>query len=165
MAVDKKTSKDKRASRGQKPVKRSRKAVKKKKNLAWSRKVAGKKEKIDDIQSRKISLQEDRMDKNGPFGFSNKKQQLLWATLQPQMKNITTMTFDEVMIGGEDHPIPRSSLSRKAEKRLNKIGEYDLEELFSLRFGNLIRVYGIREGNVFKILWLDSKHKICPTNK
>jgi len=35
--------------------------------------------------------------------------------------------------------------------------------MFRLRHGNTIRVWGYLVGRVFKILWYDRHHKVCPS--
>ena len=40
----------------------------------------------------------------------------------------------------------------------------DVESMFRLRHGNMIRVWGYLVGPVFKILWYDHHHhKVCPS--
>ncbi|ASN38863.1 hypothetical protein CGQ24_07450 [Arthrobacter sp. 7749] len=60
------------------------------------------------------------------------------------------------------HFQPVESICEEARKRLEQIGRGDQEEVFRLRHGNLIRVWGVVEGPVFSILWYDRDHAICP---
>lgn len=53
----------------------------------------------------------------------------------------------------------------EAQTRLEELKLDDEEELFRFRLDGTARVWGIREGRVFKILWWDPEHEICPSNK
>lgn len=41
----------------------------------------------------------------------------------------------------------------------------DLDQLFSLRLTVRKRVWGIKEGNIFWILWWDPEHEVCKSHK
>ncbi|WP_188717079.1 hypothetical protein [Agrococcus terreus] len=56
-----------------------------------------------------------------------------------------------------------STLCKEAQDRLTDIGRGDQEALFRLRHGNLIRVWGVLEGPVLRLLWFDRLHEVCPT--
>ncbi len=53
----------------------------------------------------------------------------------------------------------------KAQSRLLHLKLDDEEELFRFRLDGESRVWGIREGRVFRILWWDPGHEICPSAK
>lgn len=61
------------------------------------------------------------------------------------------------------HDQPISSICRAAQQRLTEL-ETDVESVFRLRHGNKIRVWGYLAGPVFRILWYDRDHKVCPTD-
>lgn len=60
------------------------------------------------------------------------------------------------------HDQPISSICRSAQQRLTEL-QVDVESVFRLRHGNMIRVWGYLVGPVFKILWYDRDHKVCPS--
>lgn len=62
------------------------------------------------------------------------------------------------------HSQPVESICGEARRRLHVIGRGDQEEVFRLRHGNTIRVWGVLEGPVFSILWFDRNHKVCPSD-
>jgi hypothetical protein len=61
------------------------------------------------------------------------------------------------------HSQPVESICTEARQRLDAMGRGDQEEVFRLRHGNTIRVWGVLEGPVFSILWFDRDHQVCPT--
>ena len=78
-------------------------------------------------------------------------------------QEIVTMRHDK---GGrtKNHSVELERLTKEAIKRLKQIKNDDIEEVFSLRFNNLFRVIGIRDGAVLYILWIDPDHKVCKTS-
>lgn len=75
---------------------------------------------------------------------------------------IKTMTHDRGKT--KNHSVDIDGLTPAAKARLNQIKIDDIEEVFSLRFTNLFRVIGIRDGAVLYILWIDPDHKVCKTS-
>ena len=51
---------------------------------------------------------------------------------------------------------------KEAKRRLEN-REIETDELISLRMGTKKRLWGIREGSVFHILWWDPEHQVWPT--
>ena len=64
-----------------------------------------------------------------------------------------------------DHPIERNKIITEAQQRLEELQRDDVDELWRLRFTGQQRLWGIRNQRVFRILWWDPEHKICPTTK
>jgi len=62
-----------------------------------------------------------------------------------------------------DHPVPCAHLVREAQNRLQEIKLDDLDELWRFRFSGERRIWGIRDGRLFRVLWWDPEHQICPS--
>lgn len=72
--------------------------------------------------------------------------------------------------GTNNHSLSIGQLSRKARDRLEETGQQRLEEVYSLRLEGTVRVYGVREGRVLRIMWIDPWHgdngrAVCPASK
>lgn len=71
--------------------------------------------------------------------------------------------------GTNSHAVNPSSLSSKAKKRLRDVPLDDTSDtIVSLRISGKVRLYGIRDGRVFQLLWYDPWHDIkdkavCPS--
>ena len=65
--------------------------------------------------------------------------------------------------GSKNHEIEVSRIIPEAQERLVELHKADYDVLFSLRVSGKIRIWGIREGRVFQILWFDFEHEICPS--
>ena len=63
----------------------------------------------------------------------------------------------------KDHPVKIFRLITAAQQRLQQIQQDDVEELWRLEFTGLQRLWGIRDKDIFKVLWWDPQHKICPS--
>ena len=61
------------------------------------------------------------------------------------------------------HDQPINSICVAAQQRLAEL-EIDVERVFRLRRGNMIRVWGYLAGPVFRILWYDREHRVCPSD-
>lgn len=66
--------------------------------------------------------------------------------------------------GTNSHHIPIKELTKEAQARAAKIG-IEADELMSVRLTSKRRVFGILEGGVLNIIWLDRDHEICPVNR
>jgi hypothetical protein len=81
------------------------------------------------------------------------------------MKSYERMTWAQVRSGGggRDHPIPVSKLTPEAQKRLQVLRVDDFDELWRFRFTGPKRIWGVKIGRVFHLLWWDPQHKVCPS--
>lgn len=75
------------------------------------------------------------------------------------------MTLHEITNNGDSHNIEVNQIVKDAQRRLEEIRQADVDELFSLRLSGKERIWGIVDRNIFKILWWDPKHEICPSAK
>ena len=92
--------------------------------------------------------------------------------LYPKLKEFEKLTWEEIekQTYGKDgksknHPIEKSKLIKEAQDRLKVLNQDDIDEIYSLRLDGQLRIMGIRENNCLKILWIDTNHEICPSNK
>lgn len=60
--------------------------------------------------------------------------------------------------GTNSHPLAIEEFAIHAKKRLQQLNLDDIDELFSLRLTNTLRLYGIRDGRVLKFIWHDPYH-------
>ena len=80
------------------------------------------------------------------------------------MKSYERMTWAQIRnSGGRDHAIPFGSLAAEAQQQLKVLKLDDFEEIWRLRFTGPKRIWGVRIGRVFNILWWDLQHKVCPS--
>ncbi|MBF0131952.1 MAG: hypothetical protein HQL75_05125 [Magnetococcales bacterium] len=103
------------------------------------------------------------LDMDGPFGW-NRLEKEVFDNIIRKLQNFESMTWGEIE-GRRHHSIGKDTLSRKAQKRLEEIHMDDVDEVFSLAMGGIERIFGIRERNIFKILWWDPDHQVCPSSK
>lgn len=64
-----------------------------------------------------------------------------------------------------DHAVETDKLNSEAKKRLQELNLDDVGQLYRLRLTGTQRVWGILDGYIFKILWWDPNHTVCPSTK
>lgn len=64
-----------------------------------------------------------------------------------------------------DHPINVEELEKFAQDRLIALNLDDFDILWSIHFNGLCRLWGIRNGSLVQILWIDERHEVCPSSK
>jgi len=102
----------------------------------------------------------------GPYGWDTIDQNTL-TYIQGKLRGFETMTLSEIFVRDKkrNHGVELDQLCREAQQRLQQLGYDDLDELYTLRLSGPERIWGIRECNVFSLLWWDPKHKVCPSLK
>lgn len=60
--------------------------------------------------------------------------------------------------GNNHHFVEVEDCCKDAQARLAELRLDEYDRLFSLRLENTLRLYGIRDGRVFKLLWHDPHH-------
>ena len=113
--------------------------------------------------SRSVCWQFSLMDLSGPFSCSDINPDE-WLVILSLMRSWETMTWIEIE-GRRNHSISIQSLSDLARKRLLHIQLDDIDEVFSLHIDGKKRLFGIRDRNIFKVLWWDREHTVCPSTK
>lgn len=63
------------------------------------------------------------LDLDSSFGWQNLKINDLRNTILPKVKNLETMTWDEILRHPHNHEIPKMNLCREAQKRLEEINQ------------------------------------------
>ena len=61
------------------------------------------------------------------------------------------------------HLVSIEDLCKTAQTRLIDINQDDKDELYSIRLSGKVRVWGVKESNVIRLLWWDPEHEICPS--
>lgn len=106
-------------------------------------------------------------DHEGPWGRELcDKDAAIWEEILPKLKSYESMTWGEIYKNKDyNHSVSVSNLIKKARDRLVTLNLDDQEQLFRFRLKGKSRVWGIRQGRVFLLLWWDPEHEICPSNK
>lgn len=102
------------------------------------------------------------MDMSGPFSCAGITFDE-WQLILSKMRQWEKMTWYEIA-GRRDHAIDVDNLSSEAKKRLIELQLDDIDEVFSLHIDGKKRLFGIRDRNIFRVLWWDREHKVCPSH-
>lgn len=112
-----------------------------------------------------ISWRFSKVDRNGSWKCSLKllNEEKVKEIIR-KLHDLDSMTWGDLK-GKRNHSIPVSGISKTAQKRLTEIQRDDIDDLFSIGLCGKERVFGIRDGDVFNILWWDPNHTVCPSIK
>ncbi|GFO82208.1 MAG: hypothetical protein A49_18350 [Methyloceanibacter sp.] len=75
------------------------------------------------------------------------------------------MTWAEVDGPSGSHFVNFEKLCPAAQKRLGELEKDEQGALFSVRIQGKMRVWGIRDVGILRILWFDPNHQVCPSKK
>jgi hypothetical protein len=104
------------------------------------------------------------LDLSGPFGWSLLEREN-FEPLLTRLRAWESMTWSQIAMEGKkrNHSIKVADCSAAAQRRLVEISLEDIDELFSMGVQGRPRVIGILDRNVFKFLWWDPEHLVCPS--
>lgn len=106
-----------------------------------------------------------RIDMDGCWGYAGIDRPTLMGDIFPKLKHYESMTWGEITRDPKyNHSVDVWKLIKPARERLGVLG-IDEESLFRFRLKGKQRVWGIRDRNIFHILWWDPLHEICPSHK
>ena len=106
-----------------------------------------------------------QLDPAGPFGQIVDPKDV--TEILDFLPKIEKLTWDEVLQHrrkGGHHQTEVRLICKEAQRRLKERGIY-AKSLISLRLTGEKRLWGIREGAVFHVLWWDPDHRVYPTKK
>lgn len=83
------------------------------------------------------------------------------ALLQFETKNFETIFKEDTSNHDWDNVEKINIKIRRRAQELN----IELDSLCQLALSNKVRVFGIRNGNIFSIIWLDPEHSVYKTEK
>jgi hypothetical protein len=106
-----------------------------------------------------------RIDVDGVWGHAHIDRDTLWNQIFPKLKNYELMTWGDITQDPNyNHSVKVWQIVKEARKRLEELG-IEEEQLFRFRLTGTQRVWGIRDRDIFYILWWDPKHEVCPSTK
>lgn len=83
----------------------------------------------------------------------------------PKLSNFEKLKWKEIIQDKEhNHWIYSNKLIKAAQDRINE-KNWCYDQLFSLRLGGKMRLFGHIENGIYYIIWYDENHEICPSNK
>ena len=74
------------------------------------------------------------------------------------------MGRNTICVGWTEEWYDIAILCKDAQRRIEEL-HLDIDQVFSLRLTETLRIYGILENGVFNVLWYDPNHEICPAVK
>jgi len=115
----------------------------------------------------------DKIDKNGKFAFDINRKDFKLETVFDKMLSYTKMSWLEIKKqthddGKSKHHILKNlnNISKEADERIKSMRfEQYSDQIFSFALENKLRIIGIRDGQIFHVIWYDPNHEFYPSNK
>lgn len=106
------------------------------------------------------------LEMQNPFGWHEIDEATLHYIRQ-KLSDFERMTLNEIFVVAkkQNHPVPVKGLCPEAQKRLEELKLFDVDEVYCLHLSGKERVWGIRDLNVLILLWWDPNHEVCPSEK
>jgi len=126
----------------------------------------------DTVINKKPAWRFGKIDFEGEWGFDKINKSSILKNLHQKLKNFEGMTWGEIerktiKKGSKlNHSIFVEKISKEAKNRFKKIrlaDEYDT--LYSFHLAGKERLWGIRENEIFYIIWWDKEHTVYPVHK
>jgi hypothetical protein len=116
-------------------------------------------------QSMKFCWRVSDIDWEGQWGWSRATCQELLFDVIPKLHELASMRWGQIDGPTGSHFVEVSVLSPDAQRRLTEIDKDEQARLFSLRITGTIRIWGIRDIAILRVLWWDPNHEVCPSFK
>lgn len=117
---------------------------------------------ISDPISSRPSWRVGRLDFDGPW--CPKKMVPTLDDIIQRLKGYEGLSWHEVHKSGS-HSVSLDKIIPEAQRRLEELNLDDVDNIYSLRIGGQERIWGIKQGDAFLLLWWDPEHQVCPSNK
>lgn len=91
------------------------------------------------------------------IAFLREMERLTWKEVRAQL------TGGNRRRGPKHKFIPADHLCPEAQRRLTEIRFDEFDELFRFRLGNMERLWGVVDSDVFYPVWWDPDHRVCPS--
>ncbi len=120
-----------------------------------------------DYTSQKVLLNFSLIDHNAERWGFQRLDNPQYRDLIKKLSDFCSMTWQNILYasggkskghGNNNHLCKVSKFCEDAKKRLEKLHMEDVDSLFSLRLSGKVRIYGVRENNIFKPIWYDQYH-------
>lgn len=84
--------------------------------------------------------------------------------LKESLQKYEDMSWEALLNRSSCHPLPVHKATRRARDRFVAICP-DVATLHQVDFSKLGRVWGVKTGQYFQLVWHDPHHTVCPTRK
>jgi len=112
----------------------------------------------------KVSIDLGQYDTGYRWGESNRNRENPHAVLC-RLAEVARMTWSNLRTHNPryDHACDIERICARAQRQLTAVGGDDCDEFWRLRIGSRGRLWGIRRGSTFYVLWWDPCHEVWPT--
>ncbi len=112
----------------------------------------------------KARLQKTKFPGHGAWGWGKVTACLLFKIIN-RLHDYEGMSWGELLKGSHNHAMDIAKINTKAKARLQKTKFPGAGVLHQLNFGKKERIWGVREGAIFHVLWWDQDHTVYKTQR
>lgn len=105
----------------------------------------------------------NQLDWDGAWGWADIPSEVLLREIVPKLHDYETQKWGEIE-GDRNHFVSLVDCIKGARDRLVEIGREE-DSLFSLHLTGQKRIWGVRDVALFRVLWWDPEHQVCPSLK
>lgn len=105
-----------------------------------------------------------KIDNECKWAWCDVDKDTFWGIILPRLAAFESMTWREAF-GDANHAIPIFKLEADARKRLSELQFDDQDRLYRLSVKGAPRIWGVRQGAKFCVLWYDPDHSVYKTKK
>ena len=121
--------------------------------------------KSEEASKKKFTWRIKHVDFTGDWGWENVPARTLLSTIINKLHEFETMNWGDITKVAHSHPMPVAKIDSKAKAQLRETKFPEAETLHQLNFGGKKRVWGIRDGIIFHVLWWDPDHTVYQVAK
>ena len=114
----------------------------------------------------------DSIDNDGHFRFSPSREDMDCKGILDKVIQYSKRTWADIKSEKHDgnkskhHFLNFNGLSDLAVERIRKLQlEERIDQVFSMRMSNELRIIGLRENQFFIVMWFDPKHEFYPVSE
>ncbi|MFC1967216.1 hypothetical protein ACFLV2_01025 [Chloroflexota bacterium] len=102
--------------------------------------------------------------KHEEWGWGDVPIEDFFEILKKSLHKYEEMSWKDVLDRKNCHPLPLYKAVPKAKERFCEICS-DVDTLHQVDFSELGRVWGVKKGQYFQLVWHDPNHTVCPTKR
>ena len=107
-----------------------------------------------------------KFNSNNEWYQGKQKQEVDFWGVCEKFKHFENIKWSQLAGNQErNHSIPIDKIIKPAQETLRRLQLDDYDEIWSLAFNGLPRLWGIKDNMFFMTIWWDPDHLVCPVGK
>ncbi|OAJ69049.1 hypothetical protein [Gluconobacter cerinus] len=117
---------------------------------------------LEHVAAQQFRWSFDQVDWGGPYCWAAVPAEKILREVIPRLQEFEKKKWGEIQATGS-HDIEVENIIKAAQVRLQMIYKDQYDSVYSLRVQGEERIFGVKDKAIFRVLWWDPKHSICPS--